>query len=127
MVSEKEKYEDYYDCPYTTAMKVIGGKWKVVIIGHLMEGEKRSSALKRLIPGVTQKMFTQQLRELEADGIIHREIYKEIPPKDKKPKHISPTVINVEYRLTDFGKSFSPVLNELLVLGQKIIAKQNQD
>ena len=50
MVSEKEKYEDYYDCPYTTAMKVIGGKWKVVIIGHLMEGEKRSSALKRLIP-----------------------------------------------------------------------------
>ena len=114
MVSEKEKYEDYYDCPYTTAMKVIGGKWKVVIIGHLMEGEKRSSALKRQIPGVTQKMFTQQLRELEADGIIHREIYKEIPPK-------------VEYRLTDFGKSFSPVLNELLVLGQKIIAKQNQD
>ena len=59
-------------------------------------------------------MFTQQLRELEADGIIHREIYKEIPPK-------------VEYRLTDFGKSISPVLNELLVLGQKIIAKQNQD
>ena len=114
MVSEKIKYEDYYDCPYRTAMKVIGGKWKVVIIGHLMEGEKRSSALKRLIPGVTQKMFTQQLRELEADGIIHREIYKEIPPK-------------VEYRLTDFGKSISPVLNELLVLGQKIIAKQNQD
>ncbi len=59
-------------------------------------------------------MFTQQLREFEADGIIHREIYKEIPPK-------------VEYHLTDFGKSFSPVLNELLVLGQKIIAKQNQD
>ena len=114
MVSEKEKYEDYYDCPFTTPMKVIGGKWKVVIIGHLMEGEKRSSVLKRLIPGVTQKMFTQQLRELEADGIIHREIYKEIPPK-------------VEYRLTDFGKSFYPVLNELLVLGQKIIAKQNQD
>ena len=114
MVSKKKKYEDYYDCPYTTAMKVIGGKWKVVSIGHLMEGEKRSSALKRLIPGVTQKMFTQQLRELEADGIIHREIYKEISPK-------------VEYSLTDFGKNFSPVLNELLVLGQKIIAKQNQD
>ena len=90
------------------------GQWKVVIIGHLMEGEKRSSALKRLIPGVTQKMFTQQLRELEADGIIHREIYKEIPPK-------------VEYRLTDFGKNFSPVLNELLLLGQKIIAKQDKD
>ena len=59
-------------------------------------------------------MFTQQLRELEADGIIHREIYKEIPPK-------------VEYRLTDFGKNFSPVLNELLLLGQKIIAKQDKD
>ena len=95
-------------------MKVIGGKWKVVIIGHLMEGEKRSSALKRQIPGVTQKMITQQLRELDADGIIHREISKEIPPK-------------VEYRLTDFGKSFSPVLNELLLLGQKMIDKQNQD
>jgi Predicted transcriptional regulators len=86
----------------------------MVIIGHLMEGEKRSSALKRLIPGVTQKMFTKQIRELEADGIIHREIYKEIPPK-------------VEYRLTDLGKSFTPVLNELLLLGQKIISKQNQD
>ena len=79
-----------------------------------MAGEKHSSVLKRLIPGVTQKMFTQQLRELEVDGIIHREIYKEIPPK-------------VEYRLTDFGRSFSPVLDELLVLGQKIVEKQNKD
>ena len=80
MVSEKEKYEDYYDCPYTTAMKVIGGKWKVVNIGHLMEGEKRSSALKRLIPRVTQKMFTQQLRELEADGICL--LYTSPSPRD---------------------------------------------
>lgn len=97
----------YFDCPLTTAMNVIGGKWKVVILGHLFTGNKRFGELKKLVCGVTQKMLTQQLRELEKDGLIHREIFKEIPPK-------------VEYSLTDFGKSLSPILEDLFVWGQKV-------
>ncbi len=99
--------EKYFDCPLTTAMNIIGGKWKVVIIGHLFTGEKRFGELKKLVCGVTQKMLTQQLRELEDDGLIHREIFKEIPPK-------------VEYSLTEFGRSLSPILQNLCVWGQKI-------
>ncbi len=102
------KPEKYFDCPLTTAMNIIGGKWKVVILGHLFTGEKRFGALKKLICGdITQKMLTQQLRELEEDGLIHREIYKEVPPR-------------VEYSLTDFGKSLSPVLRDLCVWGQEV-------
>lgn len=102
-----EKSQKYFDCPLTTAMNIIGGKWKVVILGHLFTGEKRFGELKRLVCGVTQKMLTQQLREMENDGLIHREIYKEVPPK-------------VEYSLTDFGKSLSPILQDLCVWGDKI-------
>ncbi len=69
------KREKYFDCPLTTAMNIIGGKWKVVILGHLFTGEKRFGKLKKLICGdITQKMLTQQLRELEEDGLIHSEI-----------------------------------------------------
>lgn len=108
-----ENPKEYFDCPLTTSMNIIGGKWKIVIIGHLMNGEKRFGELKREVQGITQKMLTQQLREMESDGLVHREIYKEIPPK-------------VEYSLTDFGKSLSPILNELWVLGQKILEDKNQ-
>lgn len=108
MKNKVEKTPKYFDCPLTTAMNVIGGKWKVVILGHLFTGEKRFGELKKLICGdITQKMLTQQLRELEDDGLIHREIYKEVPPR-------------VEYSLTDFGKSLSPILQDLCVWGQKI-------
>ncbi len=108
MSVQAEKIQKYFECPLTTAMGVIGGKWKVVIIGHLYDGEKRFGELKRLICGnITQKMLTQQLRELEEDGLIHREIFKEIPPK-------------VEYSLTEFGRSLSPILAELTKWGEEI-------
>ena len=107
MKEKFEKTQKYFDCPLTTAMNVIGGKWKAVILGHLFTGEKRFGELKKLVWGVTQKMLTQQLRELEDDGLIHREIYKEIPPR-------------VEYSLTEFGKSLSPILQDLCVWGQKV-------
>ncbi len=104
--------ENYFSCPLTSAMEIIGGKWKIVILGHLFTGVKRFGELKQLMPGVTQKMLTQQLRELEIDGLLHREIYKEIPPK-------------VEYSLTENGKSLEPILKELCTWGMKLIEKNN--
>lgn len=62
-------------------VEVIGGKWKGVILYHLLDGTKRFNELKRLKPNITQRMLTLQLRELEADGIIHREVYREVPRK----------------------------------------------
>jgi len=76
---------------------VIGGKWKSVIIYHLLDGKKRFNELKKLNLGITQRMLTLQLRELEADGIVHREVYPVVPPK-------------VEYSLTDFGRSLEPII-----------------
>jgi DNA-binding HxlR family transcriptional regulator len=102
-----EKSQKYFDCPLTTAMNIIGGKWKVIILGYLSVETRRFGELKKLVCGVTQKMLTQQLRELEEDGLIHREIYKEIPPK-------------VEYSLTDFGNSLTPILYDLYAWGQEI-------
>jgi DNA-binding HxlR family transcriptional regulator len=84
-------------CEVETTLKVIGGRWKVLIIRELMTGVKRFGELQRSLPGITQKMLTQQLREMEEDGIIHREIYPQIPPK-------------VEYSLTPLGESLQPIL-----------------
>ena len=86
-----------YGCPIEALMEAVGGKWKPVILYHLLGGTRRFGELKRLVPGVSQRMLTQHLRELEADGIVHREVYKEVPPK-------------VEYSLTDLGRSLEPVL-----------------
>lgn len=89
-----------FACPVEAALDVVGGKWKGVILYHLSEETRRFNELKRLIPGVTQRMLTKQLRQLEADQIINRKIYQQIPPK-------------VEYSLTKFGKTLAPVLKEL--------------
>tara|TARA_B110001452_G_scaffold263334_1_gene264630 strand:- start:1097 stop:1441 length:345 start_codon:yes stop_codon:yes gene_type:complete len=113
MTSNTENSKKYLQCPLTNAMNVIGGKWKIVILGHLLKKEKRFGELNRAIQGVTQKMLTQQLRELEKDGIVHREIYKEIPPK-------------VEYSLTDFGRSLEPIVNQLWVFGEEIIENKTK-
>ena len=113
MTLNTENSKKYLQCPLTNAMNVIGGKWKIVILGHLLKEEKRFGALNRAIQGVTQKMLTQQLRELEKDGIVHREIYKEIPPK-------------VEYSLTDFGRSLEPIVNQLWAFGEEIIENKTK-
>jgi len=86
-----------FGCPVEAALEVVGGKWKGVILFHLRDETRRFNELRRLIPGVSQRMLTKQLRELEEDQIVHREIYREIPPK-------------VEYSLTNFGLTLTPTL-----------------
>ncbi len=87
-------------CPVATTLSVVGGKWKTIILYHLNENVRRFAELRRLLPGITQKVLTEQLRELERDGIVLRKIYAQIPPK-------------VEYSLTEYGKTLRPVLKAL--------------
>ncbi|MEA5514623.1 helix-turn-helix domain-containing protein [Nodularia sp. UHCC 0506] len=91
------KTDSRLTCEVETTLKVIGGRWKVLIIRELISQVKRFGELQRSLPGITQKMLTQQLREMEEDGIIHREVYAQIPPK-------------VEYSLTSLGESLIPIL-----------------
>ena len=91
------QYDCNYECPIEATLDVIGGRWKGVILFHLMQGTKRFNELHRLIQGCTQRMLTLQLRELEQAGVVHRNVYAEVPPK-------------VEYSLTEFGRSLEPIL-----------------
>src|SRR5215510_12988761 len=97
---------DESDCPIKTTLDVIGGKWKPLILFFLKGGTKRFSDLRRSVPDVTQKMLTDCLRELEKDGIVHREVYPQVPRK-------------VEYSLTAYGKTLKPVLNAMSAWGTK--------
>ncbi|MFF2440518.1 winged helix-turn-helix transcriptional regulator [Priestia megaterium] len=93
-----------YSCPVEAAVDVVGGKWKSVILYQLSKERRCFNELRRLIPGVTQRMLTLQLRELERDGIIHREVYKQVPPK-------------VEYYLTPFGETLIPIIELMFKWG----------
>ncbi|WP_336787852.1 winged helix-turn-helix transcriptional regulator [Paenibacillus sp. MMO-177] len=108
MGDRRNKYgvsPDMQACPVETTLDVIGGKWKGIILYQLLDGTKRFNEFRRLNPGITQFMLTLQLRELEHDGIIHREIYKEVPPR-------------VEYSLTDFGRTLEPVIMSMKAWGE---------
>ncbi|KOP77711.1 MULTISPECIES: winged helix-turn-helix transcriptional regulator [Cytobacillus] len=94
-----------YNISVEATLEVIGGKWKCVILCHLTHGKKRTSELKRLMPTITQKMLTQQLRELEEDGVINRIVYNQVPPK-------------VEYELSEYGRSLEGILNLLCAWGE---------
>jgi DNA-binding HxlR family transcriptional regulator len=102
----KPTYTYQYGCPVEATADIIGGKWKAVILYYLFQGPKRFNELRRLLPEVTQRMLTLQLRELEQDSIVHREIYKEVPPK-------------VEYSLTEFGTSLGPIIVQMLDWGEQ--------
>jgi DNA-binding HxlR family transcriptional regulator len=88
------------DCPLADLIDLIGGRWKVLALWRLLDGPKRFTELKRLLPGVTQKMLTQQLRQLEAAGLVRREVFPQVPPK-------------VEYSLTTTGEELRSLLSSL--------------
>jgi DNA-binding HxlR family transcriptional regulator len=94
-----------YRCPLELSIDLIGGKWKCVTLWHLRNGTLRFSQLKKRLPGVTQKMLTHQLRDLEENGLINRKVYPVVPPK-------------VEYSLTEEGKVFVPVLKSMYKWGR---------
>ena len=103
----KDEAATDYHCPVEATLDVIGGKWKVVILFHLThDGTHRFAELRRKIPGVSERMLTQQLRELEEDGIVHREVYPEVPPK-------------VEYSLTEYGRTLRPITEVMCEWGQR--------
>jgi DNA-binding HxlR family transcriptional regulator len=94
------------NCPAEITLTVIGGRWKALLLYHLFQGVKRFSELQRALPGITQKMLTQQLREMERDGLVHREVYPEVPPK-------------VEYSMTALGMTLEPVIRAMCEWGLK--------
>ncbi|MEO1086757.1 MAG: helix-turn-helix domain-containing protein [Acidobacteriota bacterium] len=98
------RYDCNLGCPVEASLEVIGGKWKGVILFNLLSERLRFSEIRRLIPEVTQKTLTKQLRELESEGIVLREVYPEVPPR-------------VEYSLTAYGKTLEPVLHALQIWG----------
>lgn len=98
-------------CPVTYTISLIGGRWKPFILWSLVQGTHRFSELKRGIPQISEKMLTQQLRELEADGLVKRMVYQEVPPK-------------VEYSLTPLGQSLQPVLQTMLTWGLAHMKKE---
>ncbi|TNE73060.1 HxlR family transcriptional regulator [bacterium] len=100
-----------YHCALDVTMSFIGGKWKSVVIWYLRNGKRRFSELKTRIPDITDKMLSLQLKALEQDGLVKREVFPEVPPR-------------VEYELTDEGKSLVPVVSALADWGR---AKGNKD
>lgn len=103
-----------YHIGVEATMDVIGGKWKAVILCHLRHQTMRTGELARAIPQISQKMLTQQLRELEADDIIVRHVYKEVPPR-------------VDYRLSDYGDSLVKILHDLCVWGEHNVDRRQAE
>ena len=97
-------------CPVETTLGVLHGRWKVLIIHHLLDGVKRFGELHRALPGISHRTLTQQLRELEADRLVRRKVYPQVPPK-------------VEYSLTPVGESLRPVLAAMHEWGEEYARK----
>lgn len=97
-------------CPVETTLSLIGDKWKVLILRDLITGTKRFGELKKSIGTVSQKVLTTQLRDMEGNGLVHREVYAEVPPR-------------VEYSLTELGQSLQPVLDAIRNWGEDYKSK----
>lgn len=98
--------------PVGVTLRVIGGKWKLLILWHVRNKTSRFGELMRAMTGITQKMLTQELRELETDGLILRTVFPEVPP-------------HVEYSLTTYGETLDPVLRKMAEWGKKHVEKKN--
>lgn len=111
LIGDKEKVfvlrGKEFHCAMDVTMDYIGGKWKTVVLWYLRKDRKRFSELKKLIPNITEKMLSIQLKSLEKDGIVKRKLYREVPPR-------------VEYYLTDFGKTLIPILDEVARWGRTL-------
>lgn len=105
MSEKKNIYPNKEGCPVEFTLDVIGGKWKGILFYHMIDGKKRFNEFRRICPSITQRMLTLQLRELEADGIVHREVYHQVPPK-------------VEYSLTEFGRTLEPIVLQMKEWGE---------
>ena len=103
--------KDLPACPVEITMGLIGEKWKVLIIRDLLTGKKRFGELKKSVTGITQKVFTNNLRQMEASGLVKRKVYAEVPPR-------------VEYSLTETGLSLKPVLDSMVEWGNDYREKQ---
>ena len=97
-------------CPVETTLMLIGDKWKVLILRDLMPGTKRFGELKKSIGSVSQKVLTAQLRDMEQNGLVHREVFAEVPPR-------------VEYSLTELGRSLKPILDAMWNWGEEFKAR----
>jgi DNA-binding HxlR family transcriptional regulator len=106
----KQDSKEHLKCPVEIAIDTISGKWKAMILIHLMTEMHRFNELKKMLPNISQRMLANQLRDLEVDGLVKRKVYPEIPPR-------------VEYSLTDRGLSVRKVLDELRHFGKKIQGK----
>jgi DNA-binding HxlR family transcriptional regulator len=100
-----------YNCAMELSLDRVGGKWKGLLLWHLAEGTLRFNALRRLFPGLSQKMLAQQLRELEGDGLVARTVFDEMPPR-------------VDYALTEAGRAFVPILKAMNAWGQEHLTPQ---
>lgn len=105
-MSAAKRRSKKFNCPVEVTLDVIGGKWKSVILWQIRLGPKRYLELKGLIPNITVRMLTKQLRELEQDGVILRQAFAEVPPR-------------VEYSLTESGRTLRPVLDAMCAWGKK--------
>ncbi|WP_125772213.1 winged helix-turn-helix transcriptional regulator [Companilactobacillus furfuricola] len=103
-----------YNIGVEATIDVIGGKWKPLILCHLKNGTMRTGQLRKVIPNITQKVLTEQLRELESSNIINRKVYEQVPPK-------------VEYSLSDYGKTLNGLLNELCHWGEEDIQRRRNN
>ncbi|WP_254969209.1 helix-turn-helix domain-containing protein [Cyanobium sp. CH-040] len=112
-MEEQTGFQDSHDhghCKAELALRVIQGRWKLLILRELLDGVRRFSELQRALGGVSQKVLTSQLRDLEADGVLRRHIHAEVPPR-------------VDYALTDLGRELIPVLEELHAWGERISSR----
>ncbi|WP_309705265.1 helix-turn-helix domain-containing protein [Siphonobacter sp. SORGH_AS_0500] len=106
--------EKTYPCTVSLTMDLVGGKWKAVILYHLRNEPKRYSELRKEIPSVTEMTLSLQLKQLEKDGLLSRKVYGQKPP------------VKVVYSLTDFGKSFTPVLEAITEWGNKVVSEKGE-
>ncbi|AOM79507.1 winged helix-turn-helix transcriptional regulator [Pedobacter steynii] len=103
-----------YPCTISLAMDLIGGKWKAVILYHLKDVEKRYNELRKEVPNITEMTLSLQLKQLEKDGLVSRKVYGNKPP------------VKVIYSLTDFGKTFIPVLETITEWGNQIVSEKGE-